>query len=51
VGYVLGERARERRKFAEAEKLLPGSVEAIVLAGQSFVLVSALESLSAVCLA
>lgn len=49
--YMLGERARERRQLAHAEELLRGSVEAIVLAGQSFVLVNALETLSAVCFA
>jgi predicted ATPase/DNA-binding CsgD family transcriptional regulator len=49
--YMLGERARERRQLAHAEELLRASVEAIVLAGQSFVLVNALETLSAVCFA
>ena len=49
--YMLGERARERRQLAHAEDLLRASVEAIVLAGQSFVLVNALETLSAVCFA
>lgn len=46
--YVLGERAYEQRHLARAEELLRASAEAIALAGQSFVLVSALEALSAV---
>jgi hypothetical protein len=45
---MLGERAREQRQLARAEELLGGSVEAIAVAGQSIVLVSALESLAAV---
>ena len=48
---ILGERAHEQRQLARAEELLRGSVEAIVLAGQSIVLVSALEALAAVCCA
>jgi predicted ATPase/DNA-binding CsgD family transcriptional regulator len=46
--HVLGERAREQRQLARAEELLCGSVEAIAIAGQSIVLVSALEALAAV---
>jgi len=45
---MLGERAHEQRQLARAEELLGASVEAIVLAGQSFVLVNALEALAAV---
>src|SRR4029453_13229656 len=45
--YVLGERAREQRQLANAEELLAASVEAVAAAGQSFVLVSALEALAA----
>jgi hypothetical protein len=41
-------RAHERRQLARAEELLRASVEAIMLAGQSVVLVSALEALAAV---
>jgi predicted ATPase/DNA-binding CsgD family transcriptional regulator len=43
---MLGERAIEQRQLARAEELLRGSVEATALAGQSFVLVSALEALA-----
>ena len=46
--HVLGERAREQRQLARAEELLRGSVAAIAIAGQSIVLVSALEALAAV---
>jgi predicted ATPase/DNA-binding CsgD family transcriptional regulator len=46
--YVLGERAHEQQQLARAEELLRASVEAIAMAGQSFVLVSALEALAAV---
>lgn len=46
---LLGERAYERGQLARAEELLRTSVEVIVLAGQSFVLVNALEALAAVC--
>jgi hypothetical protein len=46
--YLLGERACQQRQLAHAEQLLRASVEAVVLAGQSFVLVKALESLAAV---
>ncbi|MFG2044878.1 ATP-binding protein [Dactylosporangium sp. NPDC048998] len=46
--YILGERARQQRQLEHAEKLLIASVEAIALAGQSFVLVDALEALAAV---
>jgi hypothetical protein len=46
--YILGERAMEQRELPLAEELLRGSVDAIALAGQSFVLVSALEALAAV---
>jgi len=46
--YMLGVRAREKRELARAEELLRASVEAIEQAGQSFVLVWALEALAAV---
>jgi predicted ATPase/DNA-binding CsgD family transcriptional regulator len=46
--HILGERAREQRQLARAEELLHGSVAAIAMAGQSIVLVSALEALAAV---
>jgi predicted ATPase/DNA-binding CsgD family transcriptional regulator len=46
--YMLGQRAQEQRQLARAEELLGASVEAVALAGQSFVLVSALEALAAV---
>jgi hypothetical protein len=46
--FVLGERAREQQQLARAEQLLRASVEAVVMAGQSFVLVTALEALAAV---
>ncbi|TDC53241.1 hypothetical protein E1212_06105 [Jiangella ureilytica] len=46
--YILGERAYEQRRLADAERLLSASVAAIALAGQSFVLVRALESLASV---
>jgi hypothetical protein len=46
--YVLGERARETGELARAEQLLRASVEAVALAGQSFVLIWALEALAAV---
>jgi hypothetical protein len=46
--YLLGERAYEQRDLARAENLLAGSVAAVALAGQSFVLVRALEALAAV---
>jgi len=46
--YVLGERAHEKRRLARADELLQASVEAVALAGQSFVLVQALEALAAV---
>jgi hypothetical protein len=46
--HILGERAREQRQLNEAEELLRGSVEAVAVAGQSIVLVSALESLAAI---
>jgi hypothetical protein len=49
--YILGERAMEQGELARAEELLRGSVDAIALAGQSFVLVGALEALAAVFLA
>ena len=41
--HVLGERAREQQQLARAEELLRASVAAIAMAGQSIVLVSALE--------
>ncbi|WP_182909057.1 LuxR C-terminal-related transcriptional regulator [Microbispora sp. H13382] len=46
--YILGERAYERQEPARAEELLRAGVEAVALAGQSSVLVSALEALAAV---
>ena len=46
--HMLGERAREQQQLTRAEELLRGSVAAIAMAGQSIVLVSALESLAAV---
>jgi predicted ATPase/DNA-binding CsgD family transcriptional regulator len=46
--HMLGERAREQQQLARAEELLHASVAAIAMAGQSIVLVSALESLAAV---
>ncbi len=46
--YMLGERAREQRQLARAEELLGGSVAAVAIAGQSIILVSALEALAAV---
>jgi len=46
--YLLGERAHQQQQLARAEELLGASVEAVALAGQSFVLVSALEALAAV---
>ena len=45
--HILGEWAREQRQLARAEELLRGSVAAIAMAGQSIVLVSALEALAA----
>ena len=46
--YVLGERAHQQRQLTRAEALLRASVEAVAIAGQSFVLVWALEALAAV---
>jgi hypothetical protein len=46
--HLLGERAYEQRDLAGAETMLAGSVTAIARAGQSFVLVRALEALAAV---
>lgn len=46
--YVLGERAREQRQLVRAQELLAASIEAVAMAGQSFVLVNALEALAAV---
>jgi hypothetical protein len=46
--YMLGVRARQQQELALAERLLSQSVAAVVLAGQSFVLVNALEELAAV---
>jgi hypothetical protein len=46
--YLLGERAREQQQLARAEELLGRSVEAIAIAGQSVILVSALEALAGV---
>jgi hypothetical protein len=49
--YILGERAREQQHLDHADELLRASIEAIMVAGQSVVLVQALESLAAVCAA
>jgi predicted ATPase/DNA-binding CsgD family transcriptional regulator len=46
--FVLGDRARVKGNLVRAEELLRASVEAVALAGQSFVLVWALEALAAV---
>jgi predicted ATPase/DNA-binding CsgD family transcriptional regulator len=46
--YILGEHAHETGQLARAAELLRGSIEAITVAGQSFVLVRALEALAAV---
>jgi predicted ATPase/DNA-binding CsgD family transcriptional regulator len=46
--FMLGDRARVKGQLARAEDLLRASVEAVALAGQSFVLVLALEALAAV---
>jgi hypothetical protein len=46
--YMLGERAREKGQLGQAEELLRGSIEAIAAAGQSFVLIQAIEALAAV---
>jgi hypothetical protein len=46
--HMLGEQAREQQQLTRAEELLRASVAAIAMAGQSIVLVSALESLAAV---
>jgi hypothetical protein len=46
--YVLGRQAHQKQQLARAEELLRASVEAVALAGQSFVLVQALEALAAV---
>jgi len=45
---MLGDRARVKGHLDRAEELLRASVDAVALAGQSFVLVSALEALAAV---
>ncbi|GGM45412.1 LuxR C-terminal-related transcriptional regulator [Dactylosporangium sucinum] len=45
---MLGEEARSAGRLDRAESLLRGSAEAVAVAGQSIVLVSALESLAAV---
>jgi hypothetical protein len=45
---MLGDRARVKGDLGRAEDLLRAAVEAIALAGQSFVLVWALEALAAV---
>jgi predicted ATPase/DNA-binding CsgD family transcriptional regulator len=49
--YILGEHAHEKGQLVRAEELLRASVEAIALAGQSFVLVNAIEALAALCFA
>ena len=46
--FVLGERARADGDLARAEELLRASIEAVAVAGQSAVLVWALEALAAV---
>ena len=46
--HMLGERAREQQQLSLAEELLRRSAAAVAIAGQSIVLVSALESLAAV---
>jgi predicted ATPase/DNA-binding CsgD family transcriptional regulator len=46
--YLLGQRAHEQRRLDLAEQQLAASVEAVALAGQSFVLVNALEALASV---
>ncbi len=46
--YMLGVSAHEGGQLDRAEELLAASVDAIMLAGQSFVLVNALEALAAV---
>ncbi|MET7396978.1 LuxR C-terminal-related transcriptional regulator [Dactylosporangium sp. NPDC005572] len=46
--FILGEEARAAGRLDAAEELLRGSAEAVTVAGQSIVLVSALESLAAV---
>jgi ABC-type multidrug transport system fused ATPase/permease subunit len=46
--YLLGRHAHERGDLDRAETLLRGSIDAIALAGQSFVLTSAIERLAAV---
>jgi hypothetical protein len=46
--YLLGQRSHEQRQPDRAEQQLAASVQAIVLAGESFVLVDALEALAAV---
>jgi hypothetical protein len=46
--YILGTRAYQQQQLDRAEELLTASVQAIVLAGQSFVLINALEALAAV---
>jgi hypothetical protein len=47
--YVLGRHAYDHGRLPHAEELLRASVEAGALAGQSYVLVNALETLAAVC--
>jgi predicted ATPase/DNA-binding CsgD family transcriptional regulator len=49
--YVLGARAYEEGQAARAQELLSGSIQATLLAGQSYVLVNALEALAAAVLA
>jgi predicted ATPase len=46
--YILGEHARERGELTRAEALLRAGIEAVAIAGQSFVLVRALGALAAV---
>jgi len=44
--YVLGARAHEESQPAQAQELLTASIQATLLAGQSYVLVNALEALA-----
>lgn len=44
--HLLGQQAREQRQLARAEELLAGSIDMITVAGQSIILVSAVEALA-----
>jgi len=46
--YMLGVQAHEKRQLDRAEELLRASIDAVEVAGQTFVLVWALEALAAV---